>query len=368
MTQVTLDPNPEFARWFFDTPLPRLAHLVSARLKGFVVSAEARRSDYDVTDTVLVSSAPDVRHAVEELFARVWPGRKFPAFPHVFNDFDRMFSGRMPGYFGVDTVYHDQQHTLDITLATARLIVGHELQVPEAQRFGPERAMLGIVVALFHDVGYLRTTRDADVPNGAEFTTVHVSRGAAFLRDYLPKIDLGAWSDIAAEIIHYTGYERPFKSIVAPDPRDHKLGHFIGTADLMAQMADRCYLEKCRDRLYAEFVLAGVALPVGENGHVKVRYASGLDLLRQTPKFVFDMRAKRLDGEFNRAYRYLEILFKGRNPYMESIDRNLDYLQRILRSENWRLLRRQPPVFTGVEDSMTTTRTLVLGAIKKVWG
>ena len=107
--------------------------------------AESRRSDYDVTDTVLVSSAADVRAAVEELFARVWPGRKFPAFAHVFNDFERMFSGRMPGYFGVDTVYHDQQHTLDITLATARLIAGHELQVPEPQRFGPERAMLGIV-------------------------------------------------------------------------------------------------------------------------------------------------------------------------------------------------------------------------------
>jgi hypothetical protein len=335
---------------------------------GTDVIAESRRSDYDVTDTVLVSSAPDVRAAIEELFARVWPGEKFPAFAHVFGDFERMFSGRMPGYFGVDTVYHDQQHTLDITLATARLIAGHELQVPDAQKFGPERAMLGIVVALFHDVGYLRTTRDTEVPNGAEFTTVHVSRGAAFLTDYLPKINLGHWAKVAAEIIHYTGYERPFKNIVAPDPRDHKLGHLVGTADLMAQMADRCYLEKCRDRLYAEFVLAGVALPIGENGHVKVRYASGLDLLRQTPKFVFDMRAKRLDGEFNRAYRYLEILYGGRNPYMASIDRNLEYLQRILRSENWRLLRRQPPVFTGVEDSMATTRTLMLGAIKKVWG
>jgi hypothetical protein len=366
--RVTPAPDSGPVRWFFTHPLPRLAHLVSAQAHGREVSVEARRSDYDVTDTVLVSSAPDVRASVEELFAKVWPGQKFPAFAHVFGDFERMFSGRMPGYFGVDTVYHDQQHTLDITLATARLIVGHELQVPEAQKFGPERAMLGIVVALFHDVGYLRTTRDTDVPNGAEFTTVHVSRGASFLNDYLPKINLGQWAKVAAEIIHYTGYERQFKTIVAPDPRDHKLGHFVGTADLMAQMADRCYLEKCRDRLYAEFVLAGVALPIGENGHVKVRYASGLDLLRQTPKFVFDMRAKRLDGEFNRAYRYLEILFNGRNPYMESIDRNLEYLQRILRSENWRLLRRQPPVFTGVEDSMATTRTLMLGAIKKVWG
>ena len=99
--------------------------------------AESRRSDYDVTDTVLVSSAPDVRAAIEELFARLWPGQKFPAFAHVFGDFERMFGGRMPGYFGVDTVYHDQQHTLDITLATARLIAGYELQATDAQKFGP---------------------------------------------------------------------------------------------------------------------------------------------------------------------------------------------------------------------------------------
>ena len=120
--------------WSFSHPLPRLAHLVSALKHGPLVIAESRCSDYDVTDTVLVSSAPDVRHAVEELFAKVWPGQKFAAFAHVFHDFERMFSGRMPGYFGVDTVYHDQQHTLDITLATARLIVGHELSVPEPQR------------------------------------------------------------------------------------------------------------------------------------------------------------------------------------------------------------------------------------------
>ena len=32
--------------------------------------------------------------------------------------------------------------------AAARLIVGHEMQVPDAHKFGAERAMLGIVVAL----------------------------------------------------------------------------------------------------------------------------------------------------------------------------------------------------------------------------
>ena len=45
-----------------------------------------------------------------------------------------------------------------------------------------------------------------------------------------------------------------------------------------------------------------------------------VDVRADLPEFVADTRAKRLDGEFNRAYRYLEILFDGRNPYMESIE------------------------------------------------
>ena len=110
-----------------------------------------------------------------------------------------------------------------------------------------------------------------------------------------------------------------------------------------------------------------MALPLASNGGRRVKYASGLDLLRQTPEFVNETRINRLDGQFGRAYRYLEILFDGRNPYIEAIDRNIDYLRQILRSENWRLLRRNPPVFAAEPDTMTTTRTLMLGYIKKAW-
>jgi hypothetical protein len=52
---------------------------------------------------------------------------------------------------------------------------------------------------------------------------------------------------------------------------------------MMAQMADRCYLEKCRDRLYPEFVLGGVAVSRWQRGELKVIYGSGLDVLRSTP-------------------------------------------------------------------------------------
>ena len=53
--------------------------------------------------------------------------------------------------------------------------------------------------------------------------------------------------------------------------------------------------------------------------------------------------------------------------YMEAIDRNVDYLRQILRSENWRLLRRNPPIFAASADPRSTMRGLMLGYIKRVW-
>jgi hypothetical protein len=303
-----------------------------------------RRSDFDVTNTVQVSSPDAVLAAIKTLFQPTWPTLSFEPLDKAFQYFERLFAGEVTGYLGVDTVYHDRQHTLDITLA-----------------------LLGLITGLFHDVGYLRRLDDREINNGAEFTRTHVSRGARFLEEYLPVIGLAHAIPVATEIIHFTGYEVPFAQIKVTDPRDIKVGHLLGTADMIAQMADRCYLEKCRDRLYAEFVLGGVALPLAANGGRQVKYASGLDLLRQTPEFVAEVRAKRLDGEFGAAYKNLDILFNGRNPYIEAIDRNMDYLRQILRSENWRLLRRNPPIFAAAADPMSTMRGLMLGYIKRVW-
>ena len=294
----------------------------------------ARLNDFDVTGTVQVSSTAAVREAVEELCHGTWQNFPFEPITRAFDQFDRMFAGDVPDYYGVDTVYHDRQHTLDVTLALARLMAGHDRGRPAAEQLGAERAAAGLVIGLFHDVGYLRRKDDGDYKHGAELTRIHVSRGAEFLADYLPRIQLSGWAPVAREIIHFTGYEVPFDRIVVADPKDRVLGHLVGTADMIGQMADRCYLEKCRDRLYPEFVLGGMALPISSNGGRQVRYASGLDVLRQTPEFVAETRAKRLDGAFAGAYRHVATLYGGQNPYMDMIDRNLGYLNRVLRSEN----------------------------------
>jgi hypothetical protein len=322
-----------------------------------------RRSDYDVTNTVQVSSVPAVRRAVEELFLRTWPGGPIDKLGTAFTDFERLFNGQFPGYLGCDTVYHDVQHTLDDTLAMARLLVGYERSHTAEQRLGADRAMLGLVVALFHDAGYIRQTDDTTHRNGAEFTRTHVGRGAQFLARYLPTIGMADWVSVATQIVHFTGYEVGFDQIRLDDPRDRKVGHLLGTADMMAQMADRCYLEKCRDRLYAEFVLGGVAVS-RDNGGFKVTYGSGLDVLRQTPEFVAATMRNRLDGEFGGAYRYFEVVLGGRNPYMEAIEGHLDYLRQVLQTRRWSMLRRVPPCFTWEKNPLQNMRTLVIAYLR----
>jgi len=319
-----------------------------------------RRNDYDVTNTVQVSSPAAVRNAVRDLFAETFPGVSFDKLWLAFYDFERLFNGDYPGYRGCDTTYHDTQHTLDMTLAIARLIAGYERSVDPAERLGARRAQMAIVTALFHDSGYIRhKARDRDFSNGAEFTLYHVSRSAGFLRRYLPGLGLAKDSGVSSMIVHFTGYELDLDSIELDDPRDIICGHLLGTADLIAQISDRCYLEKCRDRLYKEFVLGGIAIENAKPGEYMVRYESGIDLLKKTPMFYQQVSRERLQTKFNRSYRYIEVLYGGENPYVSAMKSNITHLVRILKSGDWRLLRRSPPYFVGDSGSVQNIEKMV---------
>ena len=176
---------------------------------------------------------------------------------------------------------------------------------------------------------------------------------------------LGAAAGIARQLVHYTGYEVRLDQIHVVAEKDRKLGHLMGTADLLAQMSDRCYLEKCRDRLYPEFVLGGIAVWRDPSGSVITRYRSGLDLLRQTPAFFRQVCEPRLERSFGGAYRYLDAVFEGRNPYMVAIERNLFYLERVLEGERWPLLRRRPPCELAEANALEGIRRMVAEQLKE---
>ena len=319
-----------------------------------------RRNDYDVTNTVQVSNPAAVRDAVHELFSQTFPGTSFDKLWLAFYDFERLFTGRYPGYRGCDTTYHDMQHTLDMTLALARLVTGYERSAELADRLGAARAQMAIITSLFHDSGYIRhKERDSDFSNGAEFTLHHVSRSADFLRRYLPELGLTRDVGVSSMIVHFTGYELDLDDIELDDPRDIICGHLIGTADLSAQMADRCYLEKCRYRLYNEFVVGGVAVENAGPGEYMVRYRSGKDLLEKTPVFYQTVMRERLNTKFNRVYRYIEVLYNGHNPYIEAIRSNITHLVRILETGDWSLLRREPAFYLGIASAVQEIERLV---------
>jgi hypothetical protein len=299
-----------------------------------------RLSQNDVTNRVNVEDPARVRDAVLALFSARFPAADFTPLARAFDDFKALFEGEYPGYLACDTLYHDMRHTLDMSLAMARLIDGHERTCAEADRLGPRRATLGMLVALLHDCGYLKRASEARVENGAVFTKVHVSRSADFVTSYLPIIGFAAEATTAAKLVHFTGYEMEIDDIQIADPKDRLIGCLVGTADLIGQMSDRMYLEKCREFLYREFVLGSIARETGPDGKEIVRYSSPEDLIIKTPGFYEYVARSRIHGKLGGVDRFVEAHFDGTDPYGAEIDRNMRFLREAIETADLHRLRR----------------------------
>jgi hypothetical protein len=299
-----------------------------------------RLNQNDVTNRVNVEKPKEVRDAVLRLFGTRYPGVGFAALERAFEDFHALFEGRYPGYLSCDTLYHDMRHTLDMTLAMARLVDGHDRSCAPTERLGARRAVMGIIIALLHDAGYLKRSSEANIDNGAIFTKVHVSRSADFIASYLPKLGYAAEAPLAARLVHYTGYEMEVEDIRVDDLRDRMIGCMVGTADLIGQMSDRMYLEKVRLFLYDEFVWGKIAREQLADGREIVRYSSADDLIFKTPGFYEYVARTRIQKKLDSADRYAESHFDGANLYQLAIDRNMEFLRQAIESADLNRLRR----------------------------
>jgi hypothetical protein len=207
-------------------------------------------------------------------------------------------------------------------------------------RLGERRATLGVLIALLHDTGYLRRSSESHVANGAVFTKVHVSRSAEFAAAYLPQLGFGAEAPLAAKLVHFTGYEMDVEEIAVADPHDRMLGCMVGAADVLGQMSDRMYLEKCRDFLYPEFVWANIAREKLADGREVVRYASATDLMLKTPAFYEYVARTRIQKKLAGADRFAEAHFDGPSLYHSEIERNMGFLRQVIASAELSRLRR----------------------------
>jgi hypothetical protein len=298
-----------------------------------------RRNDFDVSNRINTTDPVCVKLEVFRIYRSLYLRAGAPAVDRAFDDLAALYRGENADYEKCDTAYHDLQHVLEVALAMARLLDGYERSRGDGPAIGERHFQLGIVCALFHDMGYLRRRGDRKHRRGAEYTRIHVSRGARFLRRYVQEIGLAEFVSVAGPILHFTGYERAVKSIRLPHPIYRLLGSLLGSADIIAQMSDRCYLEKCHDRLYPEFVEGGIAQRV-TGKHVETVFASADDLLRKTPGF-FVSASKRLDQDLGGAYRYERGHFGGSNLYMDAVKRNIRFAEQM--SSRQLTLRRIPP-------------------------
>ncbi len=315
-----------------------------------------RRSDHDVTNTIRTTDLQQVAGEVMRVFNGLYNGKASGrkgtpagaggtpsvAIGRAFEDLGQLYAGEHPEYQPCDTEYHDIQHVLDVTLAMARLMDGYERSRNGSPALPAACFALGVVTALFHDFGYLRKRADRRHRYGAEYTMTHVTRGSKHLRAYLPRIGLKRYASAGATLVHYTGYERRAETIPLSNTLLRRVGHMLGTADIIAQMSDRCYLEKCRDRLYPEFVLGGLTKRKLPGGRTQILFTSGDDLVRKTPGFYVNA-AKRLDLQLARAYEYADRHFKGQNLYLEEMQKNVRYAQVVATAPNSDILRRTPP-------------------------
>ncbi len=241
----------------------------------------------------------------------------------AFNDTVRLFEGEYPGYRASNTRYHDLDHTCSVILAMARLLHGSFL---EGVKWSDRGVALGLLGAMFHDVGLIQKEGDIE-GTGAKYTLGHEERSIAFLSQYLSQVGIGQDAiEEAAQMIGCTIMAKAPNTIHFFSDEHRMLGYMVGTADLLAQMAERTYLEKLL-LLFREFEEAQIP-----------GFDTELVLLEKTEAFYTDVVKRRLEDQLGGVTRYMHTHFKERwgideDLYQRMIRQNLVYLHDVLEQD-----------------------------------
>jgi len=305
----------------------------------------AHTAQRDVTGTVIIENAGAVAQACVAILQERYGDDAInaPLIAQAFEDVRAAYWGENPDWLPCDTPYHDLRHVLDTALAVARMTDGFEVahNVGAGPALGPEESTVAVLLALMHDSGFLREPALAKV-RGATLMRDHEDRSVRFARKYLSRTPLEHCADQAV-LIQATNFSHDARSAAGDLPPQYlAIARILGSADLLAQLADRYYLEKCYHFLYAEFVASGLNRQRDEQGREKVLYGSPEELLQKTPDFYEQLFLRRLEQDFAHAYRYLELHFRGPDPYMAAVQGNIGYLRRLLTRHDLNGLRRRP--------------------------
>lgn len=236
------------------------------------------------------------------------------------------FTGRYADYQAVDTRYHDLEHTLQGTLCMTRLLRARH-QTNAHPQITPRLFRLGLLGILLHDTGYLKRNADTE-GTGAKYTVTHVNRSAEFAARLLGEKGYNL-ADIQAvqNMIRCTGVDAAISAIPFKNETEKVVGHALGTADLLGQMAAEDYVKKL-PVLYEEF--AEAARHTNDKTHFIATFTSAEDLMQKTPKFWENLQLK-LNRDFSVLHRFLNDPYPhGANWYVQRIEANMERLRQRL--------------------------------------
>lgn len=286
-----------------------------------------------LTDPLMVEKT--IKGILDKLY---WGNYDSKLLGSAIGDLVRAYRGDYPGLLRCDTLYHDLRHALEVGLTTARLLDGHAKSLQpghEHEYIDGDHALLAVLLALYHDIGMQRRDTEAHLW-GPVLIPIHEERGVEFMQRYLSETTLAPYAEksfviMATKLI----FDMP-DTWSAPDRR---LASIVASADLMSQFSDRCYLEKCRDFLFVEFSAIGLA------GRLDSLYPDREALLAKTPDFFTRVINQRMEEEYQGVHRLIEAHTGGSNPWLESINRNMEFLKSILSTRDFGRLHRNPKTF-----------------------
>jgi len=237
----------------------------------------------------------------------------------VYSDIICLFNGDYPGYRASNTKYHNLEHTCGVTLATARLIHGLHVQ---GLTLSSRVIELGLIGALFHDTGLIQTQKEQG-GTGAQYTIGHEERSIRLMTKHLASNGFSS-EDIndCRHIIMCTILTLPVAEIPFRSDAIRTMGRILGSADLIAQMADRKYLEKL-PLLFQEFQEAKMP-----------GFETPLELFQNTGEFYHSVVRRRLTEEMGNVssaalFHFRERWNINRDLYTEAISNNIKYMKKI---------------------------------------
>ena len=186
------------------------------RVSLMVTSMRAPQSLLDATNTVSIGDEQAVADATDRILENCFGAGSFDReLLHAsFTLVGRLFAGEHPGYLACDMPYHDLRHSLDTALVMARLIAGYQSeQGVSCAALTPEYGLLGVLLGLLHDTGFIRKTSDAAL-RGPQLTSEHESRGVEFARSYLQATSLANHAALA-QLIFVTRLAMNLKALFA---------------------------------------------------------------------------------------------------------------------------------------------------------